>query len=247
MVRKGTMPLPQLSASLQSLPPLPTSKSGPSGAHSQEGGFVYALDPVSLSNELSCGVESFFCHWNHHRFLSPEVLRFSSCVGALGFVVCLTPQLFLPVYPHANVGSLASTLPTQSSSHSLVVFTLCLGWLSPPVWMNVSSLTPNSLVVGLPYSSILWQFLLLFFFLSLFLSFFCLCKETKCIFLYLHLGQRINFYSEPMKFKTWSRGLISSWRGKRPPTKCHCQMKVLVLRRLWISKLFWMSASMLFT
>ena len=26
------------------------------------------------------------------------------CVGALGCVVCLAPQLFLPVYLHANVG-----------------------------------------------------------------------------------------------------------------------------------------------
>ena len=37
------MALAPLSAGFQSLPPLPTSKLGPSGADSQVGGFVYAL------------------------------------------------------------------------------------------------------------------------------------------------------------------------------------------------------------
>ena len=44
-VREGTMLLAQLSTSFQSLPPLPTSKLGPSGADSQVGGFVYILGP----------------------------------------------------------------------------------------------------------------------------------------------------------------------------------------------------------
>ena len=39
------MPLAQLLASFQSLPLLPTSKLGPSGADSQVGGFVYILGP----------------------------------------------------------------------------------------------------------------------------------------------------------------------------------------------------------
>ena len=42
-VREGTMLPAQLSASFQSLPPLPTSKLGPSGADSQVGGLVYVL------------------------------------------------------------------------------------------------------------------------------------------------------------------------------------------------------------
>ena len=44
-VREGTMPLVQLSASFQSLPPLPTSKVGTSGADSLVGRFVYILGP----------------------------------------------------------------------------------------------------------------------------------------------------------------------------------------------------------
>ena len=44
--QEGTVPLlAQLSAGVQSLPPLPTSKLGPSGADSQVGGFVYVLGP----------------------------------------------------------------------------------------------------------------------------------------------------------------------------------------------------------
>ena len=42
-VQEGTMPLAQLSAGFQLLPSLLTSKLGPSGADSQEGGFVYVL------------------------------------------------------------------------------------------------------------------------------------------------------------------------------------------------------------
>ena len=39
------MPLALLSAGFQSLPPLPTSKLGPSSADSQVSGFVYILGP----------------------------------------------------------------------------------------------------------------------------------------------------------------------------------------------------------
>ena len=44
-VREGTVPLAGLSASFQSLPPLPTSKLGPCGADSGVGEFVYVLGP----------------------------------------------------------------------------------------------------------------------------------------------------------------------------------------------------------
>ena len=51
--REGTMPLAQLSAGFQSLPPLPTIKLGPSGADSRVGGSVYVLGPCgSLQQTL---------------------------------------------------------------------------------------------------------------------------------------------------------------------------------------------------
>ena len=46
----------------------------------------------------------------------------------------------------------------------------------------------NSLVVGLLYSLIFWQFWVVFFFNLL--SFFWLCEEGKYIYLCLHLGQK---------------------------------------------------------
>ena len=52
-VREETIPLAQLSVGFQSLPPLPTSKLGPSGADSWVGGFVYVLGPCgSLQQTL---------------------------------------------------------------------------------------------------------------------------------------------------------------------------------------------------
>ena len=44
-VREGTALLAQSSASFQSLPLLPTSKLGPSGADSWAGGIVYIIGP----------------------------------------------------------------------------------------------------------------------------------------------------------------------------------------------------------
>ena len=52
-VQEGTVLLAGLLAGFQSLPPLPTSKFGPSGADSQVGGFVYVLGPCeSLQGAL---------------------------------------------------------------------------------------------------------------------------------------------------------------------------------------------------
>ena len=52
-VREGTMRLAPLSAGFQSLPPIPTSKVGSSGADCQVGGLVYVLGPCgSLQRTL---------------------------------------------------------------------------------------------------------------------------------------------------------------------------------------------------
>ena len=83
-----------------------------------------------------------------------------------------------------------SCLLPRSSSHHLAVSPLCPGHLSLsllPVWMNVSSLTPwlSDFNTGRFSGSSGW-----FLFLSLLLSFFWLCKEAKCIYLCLQLGQK---------------------------------------------------------
>ena len=183
----------------QSLPPPPTSKVGPSGDDSQVGGFVYILGPCgSLQRTLLWGWEFLPLPQPPQVF---SVRGFEALVfhaGTLGCTVCLPPQLFLPVYPHANVGppALSATalpgppvtavpipglqpLPCPKSSLP--------GCPSPPlllVWMNVSSLTPwLSDLYTVRFSGSSGYFL----FLKLFLSFW-LGREAKCIYLCFHLG-----------------------------------------------------------
>ena len=157
------MPLAQLSASFQSLPLLPTSKLGPSGADFWVGGFVYVLGPCgSLQGTLLCGWE----------FLSPlqppqvfSVRGFDallSSAGTLSFLFCLAAQLFFLVYLQASVGPPA---PPATALPDLVLQPLPCCKSSPP-WLPVSAPPTglgecfflNSLVVRLPYTSVFWQY-----------------------------------------------------------------------------------------
>ena len=64
------MPLAQLSAGFQSLPPLPTIKLGPLVLLPKWVGLCTFWDPVGLSNKLSCEAGSFSCHHDPLRFFS---------------------------------------------------------------------------------------------------------------------------------------------------------------------------------
>ena len=127
-----------------------------------------------------------------HRFLQPRGFQaLVSGTGTLGYVVCLTLQLFLLVYPHVSVellGPLASTSPAWSITLSCFFSTLVSHLCAPPKSLDEYFFF-NSLVVRLPYNSILWQFWLLLFF-NLLLSFFWLCKGAKSNYLCLHLSQK---------------------------------------------------------
>ena len=95
-------------------------------------------------------------------------------------MVCLTTKLYFPAYLHVNVGLSsppATDSPAWSTSHCLAVCPVCPSCPFPllPVRMKHSFL--HSLVVGLPYSLIFWQFCL-FFILNL-LSFSWCCKGAK--------------------------------------------------------------------
>ena len=143
---------------------------------------------ISVAWLLPCFQEtgSFSCHHNHHTFLQPEVLRpYVALAGNLGCMVCLTPQLFLSVYPHANK---RLSWSANCCSHHLAMCPLCpdcLSWLLLSVWMNVPSLTPwLSDFHTVQFSGSSGCFL----FQNLLLSFFWLCKEAQCIYLCLHLG-----------------------------------------------------------
>ena len=119
--------------------------------------------------------------------------------GALGCVVCFAPPPFLPVYPCANVGRrglLDAAMPAQFHNppprwarQPPRCRQSSLAWLpvsTPPTGLDECFFF-NSLVVGLPYNLIFIRFWLILF-LNLFLSFFWLCEEAKCIYLHLHLG-----------------------------------------------------------
>ena len=139
--------------------------------------------------------------------------------GALGSVVCFAPQLFLPVYLHENVGPPtppaatwqdlpAAALPLSTIHHLTGSISCLLALSSPPVaalprvfsncWLPISAPPTsldecvffNSLVVELPYSSIFCQFWLFLAF-KLLWSFFWLCEEAQCVYLCLHLGQKL--------------------------------------------------------
>ena len=121
-------------------------------------------------------------------------LRFEAlfpCAGNLGCIICLAPQLFLPVYPQANEGLPAPPAATSLGPPAAALQRVLSTWLpiSPPPTSLDECVFFNSLVVRLSYSSIFCQFWLFFVF-KLSLSFFWLCEEAQCVYLYLHLGQK---------------------------------------------------------
>ena len=123
------MLLALLSASFQSLPLIPTSKLGPSGADSRMGGFVYVLGPCgSPQQSLLLGWE--FLLWPE----PPQVFSVRGfealfpCTGTLSCSVCLTPQLFLLVYPYPNVGLPGPPVATFLRVLSAPAACLCLSY-----------------------------------------------------------------------------------------------------------------------
>ena len=143
---------------------------------------------MGLSNELSCEAGSFsHCPTTPTGVFSQRFEALFPGAGTLGCAVCLTPQLFLPVYLPANVESPSPKSAASLSPPAAALPSSLLGCPSPsflPVWMSVSSLTP-----------LLWDFHTVQFsvssgcllFLNL-LSFFWLCEDALCVYLHLPLG-----------------------------------------------------------
>ena len=209
--QEGAMALAQLSAGFQSLPLLPTIKLGLSGADSWMGGLVHALGPYgSLQGTLLFSWEVVL--------LPPQLPWVFSIRGLRLYIPVLEPWVewsaLLPrcssqfIYtrlwglrvcqpPPCGVRQLQPGLPPSiichlsgSASCRLAASPLRPGCLSPPllpVWMNFSSLSPWCWT---PYSLFFCQFLLFFVF-KLLLSFFWLWEEAQCVYLHLHLGQKL--------------------------------------------------------
>ena len=101
-------------------------------------------------------------------------------------MVCLAPQLFLPVYLHTNMGP-----PSPPATALLRVLSTQLSLFVLPVWVSVSSLTPWLLDFHTVQFSVSSG---CFLFLNLLLSLFWLCEEAQCVYLRLHLGWKLFIY-----------------------------------------------------
>ena len=132
--------------------------------------------------EISCEAGSFSCCLNPHRCFQSEAL-----------------SLYFPVLEPWVVRSVSlSVVPPGLSTHECGIAWSPSRWLASSPLRSGARLHPptgldecfffNSLVVGLPYSSIFCQFWLFFVFKS---SFFWLCKEVKGFYLWPHLGQNL--------------------------------------------------------
>ena len=114
-VPEGTMALALLSASFQSLHPLPTSKVVPSGSDFCVGVFVYVLGPCGSPVRL--GVSPAAASTPKGFSISGLRLYFPM-LEPWGCKVCFAPPLFLPVYLHTNMGPPgppAAVLPASCS------------------------------------------------------------------------------------------------------------------------------------
>ena len=173
----------RLSADFQSLFSLPSNKLDPSGAESWVSGFAYILGP--------CGSLQWTLLWSWEFFLPSQSPKVFSVRG----FEALFPKpgkrglSHFPVVPPGLSARKCGT--TQSASHYLILLVFqplpfCMSSLPLlPVWWNVASVTPGLLDFHtVRFSGSSGYFL----FLNLLLSFFRLCKETKYIYLCLHLG-----------------------------------------------------------
>ena len=145
------MMLAQVSPGFQSLPPLPTSKLGPSGADSQMGGFLYILG--------SCGSLQGTLLWVSPVPQTPQILRL--------YFPTLEPWVAGSVlFPSCSSWFIRICMWDQLVLQSPPCCASCPSWL--PVSAPLTSLNEcfffNSLAVRLPYSSIFWQFWLFFVF-----------------------------------------------------------------------------------
>ena len=153
-----------LSASFQSLPLLPTVKSGPSGAASWVDGFVYVLGPwVSPTN-------------------SP--VRLGVSPAAASTPTGVFNQWFEALFPPHWSPELHSLWPGPPATALPWVLSAQMPISTPPTGLD-ECVFFNSLVVRLPYSSIFCQFWL--FFVFKLLSYFWLFEEAQCVYLHLHL------------------------------------------------------------
>ena len=196
MGREGAMVLAPLSAGFQSLPLLPTIKLGPSGADSRVDGFVHAPGPCgSLQWSLLWGWEFLLLPPQPPWVFSIRGLRLyfptlKPWVAWSASLPCCSSQfIYMWIWGHrvcqpppCGVCQLQPGLPRSTICHlsESTSRRLAANPLHPqlPISAPPSGLDECfffiSLVVRLPYSSVLCQFWLFFLFLN------CFCSSFGC-------------------------------------------------------------------
>ena len=179
---KGTMPNCSALSRLSVILLLPTSKLGPSGADSLVCGLVLFLGPRG-SQETLLWVWKFLPPVQSYRFLQPEVLRFyfpplepwvAWCVLLPG---CSCPFFCTRIW-NCLLCQLPPFLPGPPVTALLHIFSTLAAVSTPPTSLDECFFF-NSLVVGLPYSSIFLAVLVVFCFLNLLLSLFWLYTDAS--------------------------------------------------------------------
>ena len=152
---------------------------------------------MGLSNKLSCEAGSFSCHLNlaTSRFFQLEVLSpyFPALEPWVAWSVSLPICSSRFIHTQMWDFPLCQPPPIPPGPALSCVLSTRLPISAPPTSLYECFFF-NSLVVGLPHSSIFCQFWGYFVFKLLF-SFFWLYEEAQCIYLCLHLGQ-INTVSD---------------------------------------------------
>ena len=180
-----------LSSGFQSFTPLPTIKLGPSDADCWVVGLVHALGPCgSLQRTLLWGWEFLL--------LPPQLPQVFSIRGLRLSFPALEPLIAWSVLrPLLSSWFICVRMWGRSVCPPHWVHQPLPCCESSPTWLPVSAPPTSidecffiSLVFRLPYSSIFCQFWLFFVF-KLLLSFFWLCEEAQCVYLRLHLGQKL--------------------------------------------------------
>ena len=167
-VQRGNNAACWLLLHFQSLPPLPTSKFGSSGADSQVGWFVCVLGPCGCFQQTLLWGWEFLPPLQPAQVLKPEVLRLSFPVLDPMVAQSVLLPNFSSWFIHMSMWDCTVCQPLLH----LPSDQLLPCHMSSPPWLPIS-FPPTSLdecfffncfVVGLTYSSIFWKFWLFFVF-----------------------------------------------------------------------------------
>ena len=130
---------------------------------------------MDLSNQLSCETGNFSCHRNPHRFLQPEVLSLYFPIWEPWVVWSVSLPSCSSLFIHTQMWDLLERRAPHAYESSLSQLPVS----TPPTGQD-ECLFCNSLIVDfhkIQFSGSYGYFL----FLNLLLSFFWLCKKSKCI------------------------------------------------------------------